>query len=536
MQAFVFGDTPGRGRAKIIANKNNDAPVNHPDNNYSPDKRFVQFWDLMDTIQVHGYLRAAMSVIGRTSIGTWWDLVKHSEFKNVARELHKKKLYKFYMMFKKDWDNIKDFYSIAYKVMIGVMYLRYFGQCAYHIVRDGTGNPIGLDFLHGFVRPNVESSGKFKNPAFIQYPTRDKKSQVEYDDPKDIVYIVNPDFEGYVTGGSDVQSLTDYALPIDIYLQTAAREYIRNRNKPEAFYVLDPNISDDAFNDFCEALEDHYSGPGNLGKNPVAVAGELNIKELSRLPSDLPYQEARDSTREETLAVSGVAGAKIGISSEESNANIRELRREFHESSMIPLFRFIEIAFYEQIHIREFGFYGWEFKFKSPDFLTAVERATVDMRYWSIGAVNPNEVRHDSLSKEPRTDENGDLYVDQLEEMNSPSPLSNPDTGTSPGGREDDPDAPANTGEPTDDDQDPPRGDQHDEEILNFIEEVKKFRSFIFNRLKRGRNIRTFQSKIIPKYILDQLNYRFRSIETFEDADRLFDEIFEPIRELGYYV
>ena len=34
--------------------------------------RFAAFWDLMSTVKVHGYVRAAMSVIGRSTVGTWW--------------------------------------------------------------------------------------------------------------------------------------------------------------------------------------------------------------------------------------------------------------------------------------------------------------------------------------------------------------------------------------------------------------------------------------------------------------------------------
>ena len=56
----------------------------------------------------------------------------------------------------RQWDNIKDYQSIAYKLMIGAMYLRYFGQSAYYIVRDGSGKATVLDFLPGLVDPNVD--------------------------------------------------------------------------------------------------------------------------------------------------------------------------------------------------------------------------------------------------------------------------------------------------------------------------------------------------------------------------------------------
>ena len=533
MQAVNLGLAPKTTRVKIIDVKN-QAPVKEVDSEgYVVNEKFTLFWDLMETIKIHGYVRASMSVTGRTTVGTWWKLKKNLEFSTQAKELHRKRLLNFYNFTDREWDNIKDYYSLAYKLMIAAMYLKYFGQAAFHIVRDGAGNAIGLDFLHGFIVPNVDEQGYFKSPAFRQYVSRDTQDYVEYDTTEDIVYIVNPDWEGYPTGGTDIESITNFALPLDIYLQTAAREYVRNRSTPEAFYVLSPDISDDAFDDFVEALETKYGGASNVGKNPVVVQGELDIKTVSKLPEDLPYQEAREDTRTETLAVSGISGAKLGIDDEASAGTLKELRREFHETTMKPLFQFIENAFYEQIHIREFGITGWLFMFNNPDFLTKVESATVNMRYHSIGVYNPNEIR-DILGDEPREDENGDLYVDQLESMNpvSNSPLENPDTGSPPEGREDEPAAPAQTGEPTNDDQDPPRGDTHDEDALAFLVELKKFKSFALNRVTKGRALRVFESTVIPDYLVTAMTKEINQGEANpERVKGLFDYL---IGELNY--
>jgi len=528
----------GRKKAALIkVLDDGDVPVRGIGATPDFTAKFVQFWDLMDTIKVHGYSRAAMSVIGRSAVGTWWTLRKHQEFSKSAKDLHKRRLYDFYMMRNRQWDNIKDWYSFAYKIIIAIQYLKFFGQCAFHIVRDGNGNAIGLDFLHGMVVPNVDNRGNFKDPAFIQYISEDPKEKVEYADPLDIVYITNPDWEGYVTGGTDIESLTDFALPLDIYLQTAAREYVRNRSKPEAFYVLSDQLSSEAFDDFVEALEEKYMGASNAGKSPVVVQGELEIKELSNLPATLPYSESRRDTRDETLAVSGVSGAKIGLSEDmPGSGGLREYRREFHETTMLPIFRIVEIAFYEQVHEREFGISGWEFKFNNPDFLTLVERATVDMRYWTIGVYNANEIRY-HLGEEPREDEGGELYSDQLESSTSPSnsPLSNPDTGSPVEGREDEPDDPSNTGEPTNDDQDPPRGDNHDDEARSVQRELFKelvaFRSFALKRVSSG-TIRDFKSSIIPGEILQDINTVVKKSSSAKEVEHIFDELFSAVREI----
>ena len=81
--------------------------------------------DLYSLIDSHGYLRAAISVMGRSAVGAWWTLTAHKEA-NSPKELHRKKLYRFFAEPPGTWTNINDYYSIAYKIAIGVMYFKLF--------------------------------------------------------------------------------------------------------------------------------------------------------------------------------------------------------------------------------------------------------------------------------------------------------------------------------------------------------------------------------------------------------------------------
>lgn len=527
MNAISLGKTYSANEFKVKAVPiENVSPVQVSENKLGIDNKFVLFWDLMDTIHVHGYTRAAMSTIGKSAVGAGWSITKHPDYKKQARDGQRKKLLDFYNMRNRPWDNIKDFYGMSYKIMIATMYLRFFGQAAFHIVRDGFGNPVGMDFMNGFVIPNTDSSGYFKSPAFLQFPSRDKRYMVTYPNATDVVYITNPDWEGYTVGGTDLESITDYSLPLDIYLQIAAREYMKNRNTPEAFYVLSPDISSEAFDNFVEVIQAKYSGASNLGKSPIVVQGELEVQELRRLGQDLPYQESRKDTRDENLAVSGVPGGKLGIA--ENSTELRELRREFHETSMLPLFSFIEEAFYDQIHIRTFSYPTWMFMFHNPDFLTEVERATVDMRYYTIGVYNPNEIR-DKKGLDERED--GDLFVDQVEgNKPSNSPLGNPDTGTAPDNEDEDD---GEVDEPNNDDQDPPRGDQNTGEILKLLAELKRYKTFLIKRIRRGKINRDFETDIIPAWLFQRIHEELAKNPTEDYAEIVFSEIFDAIGEFG---
>ena len=467
-------------------------------------KKYNQFWDLMDVIEQHGYLKASISAVGRGAIGAWWQISEHSLYMGEGQEADKKKLYDFYSSNRRNWDNIKDYQGMTYKIVAAAMYLKYFGQAAFYIVRNKRGTPISLDFLHGLIVPNVDSQGYFKTPAFYQFTERQALKKVEFSSDE-IVFISNPDMRGNPIGGSDVESLSQFSLPTDIYLMAAARNYLQNADMPEAIWELPENITDEAFNEFAEVIAQRYRGATNVGRNPMVVAGELNIRELRRMPEDLPYADSREIARNEIIAASGSSSVKLGLAESQSQANIREFRQEFLESTLIPIFRMIEVAFYEQIHRRHFDIKEWMFKFEHPDFLTTVEEATVHMRYLQTGVKNPNEVRAE-LGLAPR--EGG-------EEFHNISQLSS--QGSPPEGREDRPDKPSNTGEPTIDDQDPPRGDQHDEpnrpralslsidkDIL--IDELYTMRDFTIGRIKKGMTLREFKSDIIPEDIIGLAN------------------------------
>lgn len=492
-------------------------------------RKFNEFWELMETIEKHGYLRAAMSVVGKTTVGAWWSLRRHYEYGDKATERQRRRLFDFYTYRNRNWDNIKDWQNLAGKLLIGAMYLRYFGQVGYQILKDGEGRAVGLDHLPGLVYPNVDDKGFFKpnEPAFYQFPEANPKSKVAFDNPRDIIYITNPDMRGSPVGGTDMEALTAFPLPIDIYLQLAAREYMKNRDKPEVVYSLPQDISDEAFDEFVAEMAARHSGAANVGRSPIAVTGDFDIKELRPLPDSLPYQDSRKQAREEILAISGVSGAKLGVSEQLASANLREMRREFHETSMVPLFKMIELALYEQVHLREFQAPGWEFRFNSPDFLNAVEKATVHMRYIQSGVLSPNEARYD-LGKEPR--EGGDVFVEvATEEEEQPIPESQ---GSPPEGRPIEPDDPSQVGEPNTDDADPERGDQHDETPRNSIlRELKQWKAFATKRMKKGKRLREFNPVHIPQDMARILQNYVLTAESVDALEEYFDTAIEMVEE-----
>jgi hypothetical protein len=156
-------------------------------------------------------------------------------------------------------------------------------------------------------------------------------------------------------------------------------------------------------------------------------------------------------------------------------------------------------------------------KFGNPDFLTEVERATVQMRRTQNSIINPNEAR-EGIGLEPRTDPGGEEFV----ELNNKKGSGN-NQGSPPEGREDRPDAPSEIDEPTLDDQDPPRGDNHDDEARSFIGELRTWRKFALKRVSKGTELRDFNSEILPDEVRNMIQERITSLETVDEVAELFD-------------
>jgi len=465
--------------------------------------RYVLFSDIMDTLKVDGFFKASIDRLANSGVGAGWSIDKHADFFTSASDESKKKLNNFYDYSSPEWNNIKDFYGTPSKIAAALIYLRFFGQAAFHVLKDESGEALGFEFIYGFVYPNVNKEGKFKSPAFVQISLETKDVVAEYTSDE-VIFIVNPDITGRPYGDMLVESLSQYALPLDIYLQSAALSYIQKSRMPPAIWEVPEGIGDDEFDELADYIEDQYEGPENIGKVPLVVSGEINVKRLESFPKDIPYLEARKQTREEIFTVIGTSARKLGLTEEGLE---KEDRREFFEATMIPLFTYLEDGFTRQIHNRLFDIKDWIFKFGRLDFLDSVERATVHMRYIQNGVYSPDDVRSE-LGDGPRGDGEGDVYVDPRVGQ------SQENQGSPPEGREDRPDKPSDTGEPTIDDQDPPRGDRR----YLVIDELSAFQRFMINRWssKREEYVDFFWNTDDP-YIIEVVQEIVSDSETKEE-------------------
>lgn len=476
----------------------------------------------------HSWTRATAMMIARSAVGSGFSFEKHPIFGDIDEttigdKKVLKPIYEFFYGVKGELKYIQNIQPLASKMLYTVLSFVLYGQFAWEIIYDKQGNPVGFDVLAGIVFPNVDKDGKFKNPAYLFRPWNSYKVQ-EYKDPKKIVFVSWPGTDMNIHGATEYLAATESAIPSDLYAATTYRAHFENVNAPyNGIWVVDRNTSEEDFKKFMSLLFNRYSGVRNFGRNPLVIKGNAEFKEMrSRSNDDAPYLEGRKYNQEEISALSGVSSAKLGLSADLSKANFRDMRREFHENTLRPIYETIEQAIYQQVFVRAFGIEDWLMTFNRPDLTNAIEDATIYTRYLNSGIMNFNEVRA-KLGLPPRKDGDEFVLASNLMtpgEQTSPEALSDRDTqNRSPDGgspRQADPVRPATSDRP----------DLSNDNRDKMITELRTWKKFAQKISKGKRGYREFVPEVIDKEIADQINnYILDNIEDDENISNFFNEI-----------
>jgi len=486
--------------------------------------REEEILDLMDAVAVVPFLSASGAVVGRGVVGPGFDIVE-AELDSGGSQRKRKRILDFFNYVSPMQANVKDIYSPLAKIYTTAFSFRIFGHAAWEIVREEkTGRPLGFDVIPGVIKPNVEPDGRFKKPAYVQYlRVGGVESKSEFASPEDVVFFAVPDYAGGIYM-AELLSLTEYTLPSEIYAAIAYRSLHENRDAPYSGFWFTPNdIDDDTFSRFVAMVNSRYTGAENFGRNPIIMKGEGGFKQISTAREDAPYVEGRELNRNEISASTGVPGAKYGI---ESSSDMRELRREFYESTLRPMMALLEEAIYVNVCIRLFDAPEWKFKFRRPDFTTAVEDASIELRRIQWGQWSPNEARA-SRGEMPR--ENGDYYL-----LPKNMDMVGPDG--KPGRPENEPvDDDEGNMEPGEEDQVPATmpPEQPDMEESSIAEELRKWRKFAI-RIANGKR---FRRQFVPVSLPEEISlYVSGTLDSIgnepEIIAKFFDEFLEEVRNV----
>jgi hypothetical protein len=490
----------------------------------STTKQRATHFDLDDTHRIHAWLRANLAAFGRSVIGPGLSISADPIYGDEATSEERELLQSFYFGIEgRDFNNISDWYSAMSKIYRTAGQFRLFGQASWELRSNGFDEVVSYDVIPGMLYPNCKEDGSFKDPPFYQYLTSATQMHPLEVDPQDIVFFIQPDF-GTRLFSTDFEALTEYVLPTDIYLNTAMRSLLENHRTPMGVFSLDENATPEDVKNMTALLDNLYRGAINYGKSAVVVRGQTSFKDFSAPITDLPFKEGHSSMQDEIEGVSGVSGTKLGRTMEVNRSNMREIRRDYWETTLWPVVKLLSDQMYMLIHRRIFDIRSLRPVFNSPDFLTQVEKATVGMRGRQWSALNTNEFREFVFGYKPIDEDWADS--DYMWPSNIVIAGSNPD-GTAPvAGDPDDGEEPSS--EPNTDSDPPERGDTDNTEEA--VKEMKQYAKFYLNRLDKP-NHRKFNFNHTDPHIVRLVNDALAHAITKDNVKSVFDAVITGLSE-----
>jgi HK97 family phage portal protein len=489
---------------------------------------------------IHSWTRATVSVIARSAVGGGISITRHPVYgRFIASDITEEQIwnqlepvYDFFYGVKEEYNYFQDMTTLSQKLYYTVLSFFLYGQAAWHLRRDENGNLYDFDILAGVVFPNVKPDGRFMNPAYTFRPWNSRESY-DIKNPNDVLYISWPGIDFSIYGSSEYKASSETAIPADLYASNAYKSHFENMNAPyNGVWTVDPNTSEEEFYAFLKLLNSRYSGAENWGRNPLVIKGQAEFKETrSRTNDDAPYLQGRTFNQEEISAVAGVPGAKLGLAGQTTKSNYREQRREFHETTLRPIFEMLEQAIYQQIFVRGFGIKSWMLSFNNPDFTNALEDASINTRYVNYSVMTPNEARA-RLGLPLRQDAGGDSFFVPSNMVNSFQ--SDVVTGEENSTRDD-----GSNSEPRDsthDAVDMPSNEKptvaEDEKFLDdMLDELRKWKKFKIRTVDNKRVARDFVTEVIPKEIAEQIRNAVIDKDR-EEIRFIFDKFIEEINNL----
>ena len=216
--------------------------------------------------------------------------------------------------------------------------------------------------------------------------------------------------------------------------------------------------------------------------------------------------------KDEIEGVSGVSGGKLGRTDEVNRSNLREIRRDYWETTHQPITEMLADQMYLLIHQRIFNIDAWRPVFGAPDFLTQVEKATVGMRGRQWGALNTNEFRKYVFGYQRIEEEWADedylwpknMVIAGSETLDGEEPSSEPNT-----------------------DSDPPiRGDTDNTEEARglAISEMRAYARYTLKRLGTPDS-REFNFKHVPEGVVSLVSAALEEVTAKDAANQIFDAV-----------
>jgi len=131
------------------------------------------------------------------------------------------------------------------------------------------------------------------------------------------------------------------AMAVDVHNAASrwSKSLLDNAARPSGALVWNgesDSLSEDQFQRLSDEISTSFQGARNAGR-PMVLEGGLDWKPMGFSPSDMEFQQTKDSAAREIALAFGVPPMLLGLKGDATYANYQEANRAFYRLTVLPL-------------------------------------------------------------------------------------------------------------------------------------------------------------------------------------------------------
>lgn len=183
--------------------------------------------------------------------------------------------------------------------------------------------------------PRTISIVSDKSGKVLKYIQRVGQGQVDFEAHEIIHFMVDSDPNNEVFGMSPMEPII-WEARTDLSAMMTNYYFFENMGVPAVNYILDENLSEEAYNEAIQTIKENMKGVKNYNKSS-AMKGVKEIKVLSVSQKDMEFLQGRRFTTEKICSAYGVPKFLLGYTDTVNNNNGTELLKKFYKGTIEPL-------------------------------------------------------------------------------------------------------------------------------------------------------------------------------------------------------
>ena len=301
-------------------------------------------------------------------------------------------------------------------------------------------------------------------------------------------------------------------------------------NIPEGFFGVPESWNPDQIKQFQAMFDAMLAGDTNA-TNKLKFMPDGKYQPTVK-PEDMRYKEMQEWLMKKTCMLFEIQPQELGFT-ETVNRSTGEVQQEISlNSGLLPLASFVSEILTDVVQ-EDLGYSNLKFKFLGLEHEDALENAKVAEIQIRSGQTTVDEVRTargmkpvgvdkpfvmgnptfiDAESVESERQAKADAEARAAAALNAeteePEKKEDEETNDNKNDQEENQTAKASS------------ADRH----VELVTELRTFRKYAVNRLKAGKALRPFESKILPAPAVDEMNRRLSKVASVDEAKEVFSE------------